>query len=557
MQQTCRQCLTAFDITDADLAFLDKVSPVFNGKKEAIPPPTHCPDCRLQRRLAFRNQIYVFSRTSSFSGKPIFSMWPEEVVFPVYDNDEWWGDGWDAMDYTRPFDFNQPFFSQFNALRTVVPHVSRSVTNIQNSDYCNNAGEIKNCYMVFNTTGGEDGMYCEMMNSARDCIDCTRVPNAELCYDCSACGGSYNIQSSQGALNCSDSFFLHDCVACKHCFGCVNIMRREYCIFNEQKTKEEYEMFLRSIDLQSYEQREAMRQRFEQFVLSLPRPELKVFQSEDASGNYISNCKDTHDSFWMRNTESVKYCYNLGDAKDCQDYSVWGDKAELLYECVSCGINATHLLFCYEVMNGTSNMSYCQTCVGCHDCFGCMGLRKKQYCIFNQQYSKEEYERLVPQIIEHMRSTGEWGEFFPITRETGPYNYSLAQRYFPLTREEAESRGLQWHEHQIPEAAQAIEASQLSDRLPPTDDPIIVKSARSGRPFKITSREIKRYRQLNVPLPRLTYDERMEARALGMGELRLYDRTCAKTGKPIRTSYPPDSPWIVWARDEWEQEFWS
>jgi len=31
-----------------------------------------------------------------------------------------------------------------------------------------------------------------------------------------------------------------------------------------------------------------------------------------------------------------------------------------------------------------------------------------KYCILNKQYSKEEYEELVPKIIEHMQKTGEW-----------------------------------------------------------------------------------------------------------------------------------------------------
>ncbi len=557
MEKTCTQCSATFEITDDDLAFLNKVSPVFSGKKELIPPSSHCPQCRLRRRLAFRNQIYVFSRTSSLSGKQIFSMWPHDVAFPVYSNDEWWGDGWDAMAYARPFDFQQSFFSQFNALRVRVPHVARSVINNENSDYCNNASDLKNCYMVFNTTGGEDGMYCDMMNGARDCIDCTRVPNAELCYDCCACGDSYNIQSSDGARSCSDSFFLRDCLSCRHCFCCVNLCRKEYCIFNEQKTKEEYEAYINTLDLQSYKERIEWERKFLEFAITQPQPELKVLQSENVSGNYISNCKDTHKSYWMRNTETMKYCFGVNNAKDCRDYSIWGEQAELLYNCISCGNNVNHLLFCYEVLNSTSNMYYCQSCAGCNDCFGCIGLKKKQHCVFNTQYTQEEYEQLVPQIIAHMRTTGEWGEFFPITRETGPYNHSLAQRYFPLTSHEAEHLGLQWHEQEIAEAAQAIDSSVLPDHLPPTDDTIIARSSLSGRPFKITSQEIKKYRQFNVPLPRLTYDERMEERSRSMGELALYNRTCAKTGKPIQTSFPPDSPWIVWARDEWEKEYWS
>ena len=48
--KTCRHCGAAFPITDADLGFYDKVSPVISGKKFAIPAPTLPPDCMVQYR---------------------------------------------------------------------------------------------------------------------------------------------------------------------------------------------------------------------------------------------------------------------------------------------------------------------------------------------------------------------------------------------------------------------------------------------------------------------------------------------------------------------------
>ncbi len=65
------------------------------------------------------------------------------------------------------------------------------------------------------------------------------------------------------------------------------------------------------------------------------------------------------------------------------------------------------------------------------------------------------------------------------------------------------------------------------------------------------------YRRLGVPLPRAAYDERMEERAQKIGGVRLYGRTCAKTGKPISTTIPPDSPWILWDKDVYTSEFGS
>jgi hypothetical protein len=66
-----------------------------------------------------------------------------------------------------------------------------------------------------------------------------------------------------------------------------------------------------------------------------------------------------------------------------------------------------------------------------------VGLRDKKYCILNKQYTKEEYEILVPIIIKKMKADGERGEFFPSSLSPFGYNETQAQEYFPLTKDEA------------------------------------------------------------------------------------------------------------------------
>ncbi len=558
MHRSCAQCLANFEITDEDLAFIEKVSPVYGGTKELIPPPTLCPQCRVQRRMAFRNQIYVYTRPSSATGKQMFSMYTPEAPVKVFENELWYGDSWDPMEFGRPFDFNRTFFDQFLALFRDCPLPARAyIPEMINSDYSNNVMGVKNSYLIFNASFCEDCMYCESIWGTKDAIDCTRVPESELCYDCTACSG-YNLQSSYGSLNCSDSFFLHNCIGCKHCFGCANLARREYCVFNEQKTKEEYEAFLKSVDLQSYAEREKLRAKWMTLAQSLPQPAIRAHASEDVSGNWIRNSKSVHESLMIANGENLKYCYSLDGHgnRDCMDVTLWGEGIELCYESSLVGVGSSNLIFCYYLFGNCSNLTYCSVMGSCSNCFACVGLRNKKYCIFNVQYTEEAYNAMVPEIIDHMRENNEWGEHVPITFSPIPYNQSLAQRYFSLTKDEARARGALWYvDHREP--GEGIAAKDLPDRLPATDDVIIVKSALSDRPFKITSEEIKRYRQFNVPLPRLTYDERMEARMRRMGGLKLYDRTCAKTGKPIHTTTPPDSPLILWDYPEWEKEFWG
>jgi hypothetical protein len=112
-----------------------------------------------------------------------------------------------------------------------------------------------------------------------------------------------------------------------------------------------------------------------------------------------------------------------------------------------------------------------------------------------------------------------------------------------------------WYEEDIKDFPGAIDAGALPDGLPEADAPLTVKSALSGRPFRITAQEILRYRQLKVPLPRISYEERMNERIKKLGTTQLHERTCAKTGKAILTPYPPDAPYIIWDREEYEKEF--
>ncbi len=482
-------------------------------------------------------------------------MFTGDVPFPVINKDDWWAGTVDALSAGQDLSFERDMFSQMKEVQGKAPHYPLSASKMQNSDYCNNADELKDCYMVFNTTIGEGGLYCEMMNGSRDCMDCTYILQCELCFDCSSCSNCYNLQSATDCQNCSDSSFLLQCRSCTHCFGCVNLRHREYCVFNEQKTKEEYEALMATLAPQSHTWRTEMLEVFRQFCLQHPRPHAVVSNVENVSGNQILGGRDIVDSYFVTEGEALKHCFQIYVGHHCQDYSIWSHHSEWIYECTASGNFCQQMRFCYGTWEGCSEMLYCQYCVSSSNCFGCSCLFKKQYCIFNKQYTKEEYEMLVPKIIEKMRADGQWGEFFPMEQSPYPYNHSMAQRYFTLTQEEVTARGLVWMEEKIPEAAQAIDPSMLPDALPELDDAIITRSTLSGKPFKITSPEIKRCKQTRVPLPRWTYDERMKERAKSMGQLHLYDRTCAKTGKAIQTIYPPDSPWIIWDRDVYEQEF--
>ena len=179
----------------------------------------------------------------------------------------------------------------------------------------------------------------------------------------------------------------------------------------------------------------------------------------------------------------------------------------------------------------------------CSDCFGCIGLKKGQYCILNKQYTKEEYEALVPQIIEHMKKTGEWGEFFPIYVSPFGYNETLAQEYFPLTKEACLSKKYSWQD------SEEQEGTSFSYSVPVGIDDVtedILKQTLtcsvSKKSYRIVKAELDFYRKMKLPLPRLHPDERYRNRIALRNPRQLWDRTCAECSQDIHTTYSPDRP---------------
>ncbi|GAJ08776.1 unnamed protein product, partial [marine sediment metagenome] len=69
----------------------------------------------------------------------------------------WWSDEWDAATFAREYDWQRPFLKQLKELFYEVPHMSLSVDypSLENSEYVNYVGHIKNCYLIY----GAD--YCE------------------------------------------------------------------------------------------------------------------------------------------------------------------------------------------------------------------------------------------------------------------------------------------------------------------------------------------------------------------------------------------------------------
>lgn len=219
--KSCRHCSVSFPITDKDLEFYEKVSPVFNGKKYSIPTPTLCPDCRQQRRLSFRNEQKLYKRKCDATGKYIISIYSPDKPYKVYEKDVWKGDVYNPLEYGRDFDFSRSFFDQLRELSLVTPKQSifGSRSN-ENSAYTNYCSGMHNCYLVQDSMNNNDCLYGLKVSFSNDCLDCAYVIGSEQCHDCVDCMNCYNIGYSRSSSDCRDSLFLYDCMNCSDCFMC-------------------------------------------------------------------------------------------------------------------------------------------------------------------------------------------------------------------------------------------------------------------------------------------------------------------------------------------------
>ncbi len=531
-----------------DLDFYEKVSPVFNGKKELIPPPTLCPDCRVQRRMAWRNDRVFYHRMSDLSGKPIISIYSPGTPFPVYHQNEWYGDQWDPMVYGLKVNFSRPFFEQIQELRMKVPRPGMDAVNCENSDYCNYCGDDKNCYLDIAGEANENCYFDLFTKYSKNCVDCTFAYHSTLCYECIQVYNCYALRSSMYMEDCSDCAFCFDCKSCKNCLLSTNLRNKQYCIMNEQHTEEEYKAKLKELALDRASSLKSVAE-----IWKVMRIKNGVYRdmyclgSDDCTGNDIKNSQRCTHVFNISDSQDCKYLYDVLDAVDCQDLNYSLYKPEVSYELIS----TLQMRFSAFSMAShySNNIFYCDLTNNSHDLFGCIGLNHKQYCILNTQYTKEEYEKVVPKIIEHMTKTQEWGEFQPATKSLFGYNETVAQEYTQLTKDEVLSRGWKWIDEEVAKNQYMGPPYIIPDHITDVTDNItkqILTCEVTGKPYKIIVQELSFYRQMGIPIPRKCPAERHKDRNTLRNPRKLWGRVCAKCSKEIQTTYTPERPEIVY-----------
>jgi len=537
--KTCQNCKSKFTIEPEDFEFYRKID---------VPEPTFCPECRTIRRFGSRNHRKLHKRKCDFSGKEIVSIFHSSSPYKVYEQKIWWSDKWDVMEYGRDYDFNKPFFAQFDELAKTVPWPNLRIINSVDCDYCNGMINGKNCYM---STGfeAENCLYMDGAAMSKECIDSTLTVKCERMYEGDNCNNCYNLVYCAYCNNCIDSAFLYDCRNCQNCFGCVNLRNKKYHIFNQPYTKTEYQKEIKKYNIGSYQTLIKIKSQFDKYNLKFPRPWARIAKSVNITGDNVNFSKNCHYCFYVKEgAEDCKFINSSGLAlKDSYDVMAGGGKSELMYE-VDFVIESGNIISSSS-LGQCHNIAYTMESYSSSNLFGCIGLRHKNYCILNKQYTKEEYKKLASKIKRHMNEMPyidkkgrvyKYGEFFPLELSRFGYNETNAWYYYPLTKKQALAKDYLWRDKDKLDYQPTIKADNLPDHIDNVDNQILKEiiechnvksnSCIGSDVYRIIPAELKLYKKMNLPLPRLCPHCRYYQRIRERNPLKLYKRQCQCAG---------------------------
>lgn len=139
-------------------------------------------------------------------------------------------------------------------------------------------------------------------------------------------------------------------------------------------------------------------EQFQKLNLNVPHPPMTHYYKGVIDSPYTisiiysKNCYFTSLGGYI---ENVYYTYWIGESRDCLD-SMSSIRCENCYNVEITG-NSYNCKFLYKCDNCIDSV-FLYHCDDCQSCFGCVNLRHKKYCFFNEQLTREEYKKKIDGI---------------------------------------------------------------------------------------------------------------------------------------------------------------
>jgi len=397
------------------------------------------------------------------------------------------------------------FITDFQKLLLEQPRYNVKQVNSENCEYADTAIKSKNCYYCFCVFYCENVYYSRYSRKCANSTDLTFCVDCRWCITCNDCVNCYMTSYSKNCSNCADCDYCTDCYSCENCYGCQGLYRKRYCLFNEQFSKEEYEERITKVTPDQIPK------------MDMPILGIHHFKTEECIGDNLSESKGCYQCYDAFNMEDCIYNIECNGNKDCLDMTVCFE-AELCYSCVQAPINYNcNFLMHTDLCNDSEFCAYSKSL---KNCFGCVYLSNKEYCILNKQYSPEEYEEKVAGIKKELK-------------EAGFYNMSL---YFVSDYEKE-----RWAKE---------EDSTIQSNLIINNNDIMntLKCRCCQKDFKVIKQEQRIYENKNLPLPVYCPECRHRQRMALRNERKLYKRNCDKCDESMLSTFPEDAPYKVYCQ---------
>ncbi len=329
----------------------------------------------------------------------------------------------------RDLDLDQSFFEQMRSLQLAVPLLAdKNVKKPENSVTKFSLGDVNSYFMMF--CRSKNSFYSHWVLDEEDSSEAWNGSSINKCYNVSDSFRLYDCKFVRTSFDCMRSAFLFDCRNCENCFGATNKRNRKYLWWNEQLTKEEWERRMCEVDLSCRSQQTVYKDQFRHMMETQAIwPENFNEQAEGCTGEYLTRCTRLHSCFGC--LEGVEDCFwvNYGseNARDSAFCSGLFTSQECFYS--TNPARCSQMRYTYNCQM-SQNLEYSMQCIECEDCFGCVGLYRKKFHIFNKLFAEEAYWQKLDEIKTALLNRGEYGEFFPLSMSPGYFPDSGAPIYF-------------------------------------------------------------------------------------------------------------------------------
>ncbi len=421
------------------------------------------------------------------------------------------------------YDSTKDFFQQYDALqRTVGLPYLWHFGSLENCDFADTVWfGAKNVYLTICAWMDLENILYSfyVVSGCRNVFNSAWVnDNSENIYYCSWVSKSFNVFYSKYMYNCSNMWFSTNCTGCQECLFCSDLVNQSYCIENTQYTKEEYVMKKKQLlsEHHNFAKRYSMISNDSKNIGSENSTGKCVLYSEDVqNGVFVTQVRHGRNLVVVGNGDAIEHIYDNITSASNAEHS-YGNMGASPWSHIYCSLNSGWPA-------GSHNIYYCNYVLNCKNCIGCVGLKDKEYCILNKQYSKEEWESVADVLFARLHEQEQLGEFFPWWMNPFYFNDTAACLLDQtFTKDEVNNSWYLWRDDEIkvdiPDRMEVVTTDELSEYeklegdARSIDSNILKKVIKDPEwnSYRIVKLEYDFLVKHGLPLPRKHWLERMK-----------------------------------------------